>query len=289
MERHVIFFFTGTGNSLKSALTIARKLEGSEDNPNEVRIVCMGPDEPFSFGDTAGSLAREVGSVDSIGFVFPCHFWSIPQRVLEFVRTLDLSGQQNAYCYAVVTCGGYSFGTLDQLNAVLTEKGHALDYGAALKAFSTYVIGYRMASDKLSEKTALLKSGLEPVIADISSHHTMAFKPLGVISKMKIKAIDSSDTKKADANYVVSNACAGCGQCTEICSVSNITLEGDPPRPRWQHRCTQCLACLHLCPNEAINFGSKTRGRGRYKHPEITVQMLIAYNHNHPETLEQRY
>ena len=273
MAQHMIFYFTGTGNSLKSALTIARKLQGSTNDT--ARVVCMGPDEPFSF----------TGCCDTIGFVFPCHFGGVPWRVLEYVRALDLTGQESAYRYAVVTYGGgFAATSLGQLNAVLTEKGFPLDYGAMAQAFSTYVVLYKM-STKLNEKTTLLKTRLEQVIADILKRHSLPPKCMNAVAGMYNRFATSNGVKNEDCHFAAGDACVSCGQCARVCPVGNITLEGDPPRPRWHHRCTQCLACLQLCPREAIDFGAKTRGRGRYKHPEVTVPMLIAYNHNHTEPL----
>jgi len=294
MSQHVIFYFSGTGNSLKAALTIARKLEAEskeyvKKNPDgsdavtdidrAVRIVCMGPDEPFIFD----------GSCETIGFVFPCHFGGVPQRVLEYLQTLDLTLQKNAYIYAVVTYGAaMGSRTLGQLNDALSKKGHPLAYGAAVKAFSTYVILYKMSTE-LSEKTMLLKDELEPVVADILARRTIAIKQPDLIGKIYRKVASGSDVKNNDRGFVVNDNCTHCGQCVDVCPVNDISLEGEPLRPHWHHHCTQCLSCLHLCPNQAIDFGSKTQGRGRYKHPEITVKMLMAYNHNNPETLEQRY
>lgn len=277
MPQHILFYFSGTGNSLKAALTIARKLE--EDQTSEVRIVCMGPDEPFVFDKP----------YESVGFVFPCYFGGVPSRVLEYLQMLDIVGQEDAYLYAVVTYGALMGSqTIGQFNNALSKKGLSLAYGSAVKAFSNYVVMYKMSTE-LTEKTLLLKAELEPVVADILAQRTTEIKQPGLSSKLYRKVSARSDVTEQDSAFVVSDTCTHCAQCMRVCPVNNITMEGDPQHPVWRHRCTQCLACLQLCPAEAIDFGAKTKGRGRYKHPEITVKMLIAYNHNQSETLEQRY
>jgi len=45
--------------------------------------------------------------------------------------------------------------------------------------------------------------------------------------------------------------------------------------PEWQHKCQRCLACIHFCTQEAIQYGKKTARRKRYHHPEITVNDII--------------
>jgi ferredoxin len=72
---------------------------------------------------------------------------------------------------------------------------------------------------------------------------------------------------KADEN------CSGCGTCEKICPVGDIKMEGG--RPVWQHRCTQCFACLQWCPNEAIQFRENTYGRKRYHHPDVELSDIL--------------
>ncbi len=62
--------------------------------------------------------------------------------------------------------------------------------------------------------------------------------------------------------FTVSDACNGCGQCSKVCPVGNIVM--DAKRPVYSKNCEMCLACVHACPTEAIQFGSKTVGKGRY-------------------------
>jgi len=59
----------------------------------------------------------------------------------------------------------------------------------------------------------------------------------------------------------------------EVCPVQNIALSAG--RPVWSHRCEQCMACIHLCPVQAIQAGRKTERRGRYRHPSVQVADLI--------------
>jgi NAD-dependent dihydropyrimidine dehydrogenase PreA subunit len=42
-------------------------------------------------------------------------------------------------------------------------------------------------------------------------------------------------------------------------------------RPAWEGQCTLCLACLHRCPAEAIQYGKETVGKGRYVNPRVKL------------------
>ena len=78
-----------------------------------------------------------------------------------------------------------------------------------------------------------------------------------------------------DRAFQVDEKCNGCGICSRVCPVGNIRMvddAGEPHRrPVWQHRCEQCFACLQWCPQEAIQFGSKTSGGKRYHHPDVKL------------------
>ena len=67
--------------------------------------------------------------------------------------------------------------------------------------------------------------------------------------------------------------CTACGLCERICPRDNIErLEGSPV---WQHRCVECLGCLHICPAKAIEYGEITKGRKRYRHKAIAPADLL--------------
>ena len=76
-----------------------------------------------------------------------------------------------------------------------------------------------------------------------------------------------------DEKFVSNNKCTCCEQCAEICPVNNIKIENC--HPVWQHHCERCLRCIQWCPNEAIQYGKETIARGRYHHPNVTVENFI--------------
>ena len=88
----------------------------------------------------------------------------------------------------------------------------------------------------------------------------------GMINPMfNKKAIDPSKFQ-ADHN------CTGCGICEDVCNCNNIKVEGSP---QWGQRCTQCLACVHYCPEKAIQYGKTTVKKGRYTNPHIRLDEIV--------------
>ncbi|GHU11534.1 hypothetical protein FACS1894151_11230 [Spirochaetia bacterium] len=83
----IVFYFSGTGNSLKVAKSFSKELENCE-------IISMT--KPYI-------LTKQY---DSIGFVYPTYFWGLPKRVIEFIENVNLDNNRNAYFYSVTTYGG---------------------------------------------------------------------------------------------------------------------------------------------------------------------------------------
>ena len=66
---------------------------------------------------------------------------------------------------------------------------------------------------------------------------------------------------KADA-FTANDKCIGCGKCAKMCPLNNIELKNS--KPVWGKNCTHCMACICLCPTEAIEYGKKSVGKPRY-------------------------
>ena len=80
----VIYYFSATGNSLKTAAIISQSL-GADMLPmtKNKGILC---------------------TADKIGLVFPTYFWGVPRTVGEFIDKLRVS-QDSPYMFAVPTYG----------------------------------------------------------------------------------------------------------------------------------------------------------------------------------------
>ena len=56
--------------------------------------------------------------------------------------------------------------------------------------------------------------------------------------------------------------CVGCGKCAAVCPLNNIAMEDG--RPKWGGSCTHCMACVHRCPHQAVEFRKITVGKNRW-------------------------
>ena len=100
----IIYYFTGTGNSLAAARGICARL---------------GDCELVSIPTLTKSQAEIVPAADRVGIVCPVYDFGLPSIVAAFAEQLDLS--RTAYSFAVLTMGGMGGSALHQLNHIIRK------------------------------------------------------------------------------------------------------------------------------------------------------------------------
>jgi ferredoxin len=255
----ILYYFTGTGNSLAVAEGLCRRLGDCELVPIAAAVKTTGPISP---------------AADRVGIIAPVYFSGLPSIVAEFSRRLDLS--KVPYRFSVMTLGGSGgSAALHQLDQILEEgpgrKG--LDAGFTVRMPGNYIMMYGAAKE--NRITRILAES-DRRIGEIASMVDHGFRkrpsaPLfGSLVHRMIYPRFIAGVHHADRKFTVDDRCTSCGRCVEVCPVENIRLEEG--RPVWLHHCEQCMACIQFCPTAAIQAGKKTEKRGRYHHPGVTIK-----------------
>lgn len=259
MDKNIIFCFTGTGNSLKAAIDIGHTL-------TNCKIVPM----------KKANLNLLQEKYASIGFLFPVYFGGTPAILKRFVSKLDFSQNQNAYIYALCTCGGFSANALSEMNALLKPKNVKLHYGQKIIMGSNYIAMYNTSHD-LEKTEQSYKNQLLKIKSAIKVHQKNKIKAENkLIAFYHARMLKAA--QKKDNFYTVSSDCIGCGICEKICPVNNIGIKN--AKPYFKHHCEQCMACIQYCPKKALNYKNKTQQRGRYQNPNLSVNDVADFNHS---------
>lgn len=244
-----IFCFSGTGNSLYAAKKIAAEINAEVCNMRSF-VQC---------GDNV------------IGFVFPTYFWGLPKSVDEFLDNIRIT-DKNAYIFCVTSYGGFSCGVTGAADQKLRKQGLKLSYGAKVKMVENYLPGFKMNdTDGLWSRS---DSKLNEIITDIKNRVCNKIMPYTVFNIIAQKAYPPNRGNCA-ANFTV-NGCKQCGMCESVCPNGNISLENGAVK--FGKKCDLCLACLNVCPADAIDYGQSTRGKTRYKNRRISAKELIEFN-----------
>lgn len=257
----LIYYFTGTGNSLAAARTIAREL-------GETGLAPIAQEK---------RPGRIVPPADRVGIVCPVYDAGLPLIVREFAERLDLGVVK--YTFAVVTMGGIGISALRQLNGILVQGGNRkLDAAFAVRMPGNFPpVSRPPSAEKRAEILAKADTRLAAIAATIASGARVSpgFSPLSAIMKSLTYGPFSRSVHDTDRNFSVGGSCTSCGTCERVCPVGNIAMTDG--RPAWQHRCELCCACLHFCPVEAIQLSvlQGTLGRGRYRHPDLSAEDMM--------------
>lgn len=261
---HIVYYFSGTGNSLH----VAKLLEtmGAEVHSIATELHLMKQ-------NGVGSINCDA---DKVGFIVPLYYLGLPRLVHEFLEVVELNS--NAYVYLITTMGWtLRGGAIRQMKQHLIKKNVVLALGEYIHMPMN---DFTLVSVDKPEKQAKVLSKYEQRIKKVlewikeEKKHT-SLEPLGILADNRNEPF-CENTYEEDKNYSVSTDCNGCEICSRVCPVENITIYEQ--KPKWEHKCQTCLACFHYCPKQAILYKGKSKEIPHYHHPDISVTELIRYN-----------
>jgi len=253
-----IYYFSGTGNSLKIAWDLTKFLGDADVIPIAKAV-----------------LEKEIiPDADRIGIIYPVYMWGMPLIVNRFIEKL----KTDKYIFAIANCGGMAAGALIHTKKRLEAAGMKLSSGFIVKMPGNYTPMYGAIPKEKQEKLFTKEEAKIKEIANIIKSREE--KPIEKNSFLVnfffstfIYNMGSTKIPGADKDFWSNEKCTSCGLCEKICPVNNINMANG--KPSWKHHCEQCMACLQWCPSEAIQFGKKTEGRKRYRHPLVKASDLM--------------
>lgn len=255
--KSIIFYFTGSGNTLAIAKDLGKTIPNSE----LVRIT------------QKNEGGMDVSHYDHIGFVFPVYFSGIPIMLRKFIANSKINC--GAYVYAVANYGGKVDLGFRQIDKLLKVKGVNLNGCFGITMPGNYQILYdidspeKMAKNYAEKKAKVLE--IAKIVLDMKEYGTTKVKFGTFVAGSLVYSIFKPN--KMDKNFWIDEKCNSCGICKKICPAENISMKDN--KPKWNHKCEQCLSCMHFCPKQSIQYRRGTKKRGRYKNPEVFVKELM--------------
>lgn len=230
-----IYYFTGTGNSMRAARVIANKL-------GECEIISMRMN-PTDVPAT---------DCDVIGFVYPVYHWTMPAPAVEFVERLEIN--PNAYIFAIAMPSFVCGIACEKLEEILNKKGAHIHYGNLVNSVANYAIVYPpFPPSKLVVPRTEKK--LKKIADAISKKEDRPYPRASRFVRKRREAMMGPYLelqKYADNSFVVSDECISCGLCSRVCPCNNLVIENG--KPVFMHHCANCMACVVNCPKRAIGY-----------------------------------
>lgn len=260
----MIFYFTGTGNSLEVAEIVSAQ--------TGEKLIDIGKSYKYK------QFEFTIPQGENLGFIFPTYACSTPSLIDNFLRHASFKNKQGEsfvpeYCYLILTCGSFVGNTAKYFAKELNElQGINLDASFSVKTVGNCVSLYAPAEGEERERVldqARKKS--QEVAESVANRTKLHAEKRGVFGVLMSQFSNTPDKPRSTEEFYTLPTCVHCGQCADICPTNTITMIESVPR--WAEMgCTQCYACIHRCPAHAIQYGRATETRGRYINPVLLNQ-----------------
>lgn len=253
-------YFSASGNSLKVAKDIKDNIDG------DARLISIAK-------ATQSDIDEDC---DVIGLIFPVHAWGAPKLVGDFIQKIKPAN----YNFAVVTHAGMPGDALKQVDKLLKLKDGNLASGFEIQMPSCYIPWQDAPKEEVQIK--LFKAEQEKVkniisIVNSATHRGLEKKITGLnwLFSGPIYKSSINNFYRLSKNFWTDGNCNNCGICAKICSFGNIVIEA---KPKWENKCTACMACIQWCPKKSIQYGKSTVSKNRYTHPDIKISEMMKTN-----------
>lgn len=252
MEKTVIAYYTGTGNTL----ALAKRFEG-------VKLVDI-----IKINEKTASLDDDISR---LGIFFPVYMGGIPYPVREFIENTlkERDNSELKYVFSLLTCGSGGKGAEWMIDRALQEIGIGLSYTLSIRYPDSYLPLIKKVPDIDKTKEILDKAEdlIQKAITDIEKEEIkLPRKPM--FGRMMIKMTSKTGPSSKDKKMSVGENCIGCGLCASVCPSDNISIVDN--KAVLGDKCLHCYACYNFCPNSAIKY----QGRfSRYK-PIVDIEEL---------------
>ncbi|MBD3213156.1 MAG: ferredoxin [Candidatus Lokiarchaeota archaeon] len=255
----VIYYFSGTGNSLHVARELKKRL------PNARLIPIVG----------ALKSKKTKINADTVGIVFPIHAHTFPWVVEKFLNTCDLSSASYLFGFATRECADNVFSDMDK---ILMNRQTQLTASFAVETPVNFIPVFAVPTEeeilqienRLQEKLDIIAK----LIRNKISYHEETGALVSVLANTFLRVSQFVFQKTGyfglQRAYYANEKCIGCGTCEKICLSNKISLVNKKPIWKQNIPCLYCFACISYCPTEAIQAKRlRTTKKGRYHHPDI--------------------
>jgi ferredoxin len=192
---------------------------------------------------------------------------------------LDKVRLEADYLFAIGTYGNLPGACMYNLQKNAEKRGFRFDYLNGLLMVDNFLPVFEIDAQitKLPKKRT--EEMTANIVEDIQNRKQLPARAgLGLRAlAFMLKALGSTD--KNAQSYMVNDRCVKCGVCAKVCPVKNIEVTD---KVCFGIHCEACLACVHLCPQNAIHLKNEKSDK-RWRNPEVSLAEIINANNRYQD------
>ena len=260
--RRIILYFTGTGNCLYVARELA---DESTELLSIPQLVKKG---------------RYTLEADEIGIVYPVYGHMPPNMVREFIGKAHLKA---GYKFAVLTYGNRKCSSVEIWDDVSRKAGCPFDYITTMIMVDNWLPNFDMNEQIKIDKH--IPESLERIRTDLAARRRW-HEPVTELERQQHAGFlqasgvnpETGLLMRSQDAFTVTDACIGCGICTEVCPRGNYELTSTGVKTEGD--CEFCFACIHNCPQKAILFKQikEVNPNARYRNEHVSLWSIKESN-----------
>ena len=251
----MVFYFTGTGNSLYVAKNI-------EDKP--ISIPQIINEDSLNFKD------------ERIGIISPVYGHEVPPMVKDFLKKSTFDTE---YFYMILTYGNRHGGASELTNNLCKECGISASYINIILMVDNWLPSFDMNEQILLDKNE--DKNIAGIVEDINNKKKMISEVTETDRAAHRQFLENISKMPADAwkhLLKTGDMCTGCGICEKVCPSGSVRVENGKA-VHIPDNCQTCLACAHACPMKAIGLVVPEKNPdARYRNGKIELSEIIASN-----------
>jgi len=239
-----IYYFSGSGNTLKVANKVKESFEKHE-------LIC----ELIKMEDLSnGVLVEDLVNVEYIGLMFPVAIQSTFPLVWDFIEKLPQVNNQKIFM--IDTMEAFSGGIVGPLKKSLKLKGYECVGALELKMTSS-IQTKEIDKQKLHDKNLVAINDVEKFIDKLLVGKTR-WRRIPILSDWMRhisvgKGIWVKHSQKLEIDH---EACVHCKMCIRDCPVKALDYISE--KVVIDHnKCNSCMRCVHHCPVDAFSLEGK--------------------------------
>lgn len=265
MDKYLIHYFSGTGNTYH----LAKKIESElKSKGYEVHLLNIEKEQNTRLDDYKVHI-----------FCFPIYGFGTPSIMLRYISKLKVENGGKASI--VCTSAGTKGQALSHVKHLLSQKG--------FDVFSTDLVVYtynwtQILPPKSKETEERVFKAAEDRIVKIANKITnceSSSKGTNIVVLMVSWVVFTIFSKLGrrilGRTFIADNSCTSCGKCKNVCPVKAIKMSNG--RPAWNINCENCQRCINMCPQKSIQLSIAKLAL--FVISELAPIFILIYVNNH--------